>query len=1138
MFAVESPRRKRLEHVASPAKLDDLMARRLFVRGLRTATAALLTALLTAGCSSETPDAKGQLMLAVKTDMSIPKDIDRVGIRISSLGVLVHDYEYPVGPDPNLRIPATLAVVAGDDPSKPVHIQVWARQSGKIRVLRDIVTTVPANRIAMMPVPIQWLCDGSGQEQDTSILSTCGEGLTCLAGACVSNVVDSSLLPDYDPKQVFGGGKASGGGSCFDTLACFSEGAVVAVDTGTCSVASPTDASSVNVGLVMPPGDDGICGPEACIVPVDRDPDYGWQVDGDRLLLPSAVCAKLQDGSILGVAVTTACETKTGAVPVCGPWSSVGADAGTFDAGAPADAGLGDASADAPPDDGGPDAPQDAPDDTGDADASVVPCDPPTDPSFGAMCLTLEAENVSLVPGDPELDGNGRLMVLVLDSPGFDDFGPTGNVLADYTTVAATTEGAYSLPDLRFDYLPLHVYVLTVHYDNEGEFGVFPNIRRGGAWVGGIDTSLGFHHLSLEEIELPPGQGTHVHQKLGAMRRLNVEVQPNVTPSDDGQGRLVWTAYPMPTILDGTAWLGHGNPDSCVDVTAGPVRVEGVVLGPGPHFVVATLDDYNQLMGPYESLLPGTIPGSMVSGSQGAPGVWNVPVGDSVEMMPSDYVADLSILLQEVVPQSGLQPYACNAADGGVPDGGGSDAGVPDGGSSDSGAPDSGLPDGGAPDACTSGLSCSTGMQGECAFGTTDCATGQELCLPFNGPFPEICDLLDNDCDGVPDDGNPDGGGTCSTGQLGPCDEGVWQCQNGGLLCEQVVFPVPESENGLDDNCDGLPDNCPVPSGQGALQGGECVVVACDADYFDLDGDPGNGCESYCSPMAETCNGFDDDCNGIVDDVMDLATDCNAQMPGAANVDVWACVGGACWVDACTSGTFDANSSAADGCEAASCVPGPETCNGIDDDCNGIKDDNLTDAPVEPGCWSIPGSSCSHEGVTWDPPPPQQGGAGCTDAGTLLAPCQLGTMTCVAGQWSCEGSHPPAMEVCDGKDNDCNGLTDDGTLQDVGQTCGTDVGECQFGQTACSSGVLVCTGGVGPVLEVCDALDNDCDGTPDDLAGPTEYCGLSEGVCVSGTVVCTGGVPVCEGGVVPGSEVCDLLDNDCNGIADDGIVCP
>ncbi|MBI3204846.1 MAG: hypothetical protein HYZ29_25140, partial [Myxococcales bacterium] len=93
-------------------------------------------------CSGKEAPAKGQLMIAVQTDMSIPKDVDTIRVEVTADGDMLFGNSYDVGPS-GLRIPATLAVVAGEGKSRPIRIRVMARQAGKLRTLREAVTTVP-----------------------------------------------------------------------------------------------------------------------------------------------------------------------------------------------------------------------------------------------------------------------------------------------------------------------------------------------------------------------------------------------------------------------------------------------------------------------------------------------------------------------------------------------------------------------------------------------------------------------------------------------------------------------------------------------------------------------------------------------------------------------------------------------------------------------------------------------------------------------------------------------------------------------------------------------------------------------------------------------------------------------------------
>jgi len=77
----------------------------------------------------------------------------------------------------------------------------------------------------------------------------------------------------------------------------------------------------------------------------------------------------------------------------------------------------------------------------------------------------------------------------------------------------------------------------------------------------------------------------------------------------------------------------------------------------------------------------------------------------------------------------------------------------------------------------------------------------------------------------------------------------------------------------------------------------------------------------------------------------------------------------------------------------------------------------------------------------------------------------------------CSDACRPSAEVCNGLDDDCDGAID----EDLVRTCGTDVGECVAGTETCSRGSWdACVGATGPTLDVCDGLDNDCNGVNDD----------------------------------------------------------
>ncbi len=286
------------------------------------------------GCAKEETEPRGQLMLALTTDMAPPKDFDRVEVELLTFGSVEFKNQYTLGKG-KLKLPATLGIAAGKQPDQPVTIRVIGRLGREARYLREIVTTVPKDRIATLSVNIEWLCLEHAEETtESEVESTCAAGKTCVAGECVSSELDSSTFADYQPQDIFGGGDGTGNGSCFDTVGCFAEGEEVAVDVDDCSI-DAVAASDLSIALTREPGTEGICGPQACLIPLDAGAPGGWVTEGSRILLPAAVCERLQSQDVLGVAVTTACDAKTPGLPTCGDWSSVTTEPGSTNGKAP-----------------------------------------------------------------------------------------------------------------------------------------------------------------------------------------------------------------------------------------------------------------------------------------------------------------------------------------------------------------------------------------------------------------------------------------------------------------------------------------------------------------------------------------------------------------------------------------------------------------------------------------------------------------------------------------------------------------------------------------------------------------------------------------------------------------------------------
>ncbi len=440
-------------------------------------------------------------------------------------------------------------------------------------------------------------------------------------------------------------------------------------------------------------------------------------------------------------------------------------------------------------------------------------------------------------------------------------------------------------------------------------------------------------------------------------------------------------------------------------------------------------------------------------------------------------------------------------------------------------------------------------------------------------PASETCNAIDDDCDGAIDDG--EGAPGCKTHYADVDGDGAGNASDIKCLCgptgtyraviagdcddtnPQQKAGAPEICNVEDDDCDGSVD----PPGSAG-----CVTYLRDADK-DGWGKAGDS-QCLCSPSApytsliagdcddelatanptapELCNGKDDDCDNVIDDGVGGATCPIAKVAGT-------CLG----LTVCDQGTL-------------TCVgkpPGPELCNGGDDDCNGKIDDALTaNEPCENTnpfgtckgvsvCQGVLGLSCLAKTPTPEfcngqdddcdgtIDPPKSGGCvtyakdadqdGWGEAGDVLCLCspQPPYTALIVGDCddTAKGVHPGSIELCDGLDQNCDGLPDDG-IGNAPCAVKSPFGACP-GVTSCSLGFPECIGKY-PTAEECNGSDDDCDGAIDEGTAGAPCAAVNElGTCV-GKMACLGAEgPACTA-KPPSVEACNLIDDDCNGVTD------
>jgi len=436
--------------------------------------------------------------------------------------------------------------------------------------------------------------------------------------------------------------------------------------------------------------------------------------------------------------------------------------------------------------------------------------------------------------------------------------------------------------------------------------------------------------------------------------------------------------------------------------------------------------------------------------------------------------------------------------------------------------------------------------------GFGDAATGLESCLEIvgrivdggdcddldaltNPAVDEVCDGVDNNCDGVADgfdaidialwfiDGDGDGYGdvaafevSCDVpsgyvGNLDDCDD-----------ARNDVYPgAPETDcaDPTDYNCDGITS---------FIDGDGDGVAAC-VDCADNNADAFPG-------APEVCDAVDNDCNGLVDDGLDAdgdgfttcAGDCDDTDPAINPAAVETC--GAVEDLNCDGavGFVDGDGDGSPACQDCNdgdpdAFPGAlEVCDGQDNNCDTLIDEGFD---ADGDAFTTCGGDCDDGDAAVFPGAPE---SDCTDPTDYNCDGSVafgdsdgdGSATCVDCNDGDPDIFPGAVEVCDGVDQTCDGVIDEGFDTD-GDGFTTCAGDCNDNRADTYPG----------------APEVWYDGVNQDCAGGSDFDQDLDGYTVVGSPVGSG--DDCDDtmpGVNPGVAVdgVDGVDNDCDGQIDEG----